>query len=468
VLLVLPSYQGSFYEEPQPAPSVSLGYLAESLGRAEIPYSVCDMTLGHDTNYLVNRINRQGVDLVAITMMSFRYLQTYELVRQIKKHCSSVSVVIGGPHPSVWWGKTLSECPPLDYAVVGEGEYTIVELCRGVPLSEINGLVYRDGSKITFTGKRDFISDLDSISFPRYKGFDLDRYKTIHVTTSRGCPFQCTYCESHLVLGRKWRARSAQHVVDELEYWYRKGRRTFSLVEDNFVMDTGRVIAFCDEIQARHLSGLELDTGGLRADRVDGNVLERMWQAGFRSFGVGVEGGNDRVLKSLRKGEKIADIERCIQNACDIGFRVKLYFIVGSPYETWEDFQDSIRIAQKYPVETVNFYSMMPIPGTELFDWVQKEGRLLKPPEDYLNNDTPWSREPFFDGPGMSLEEKRHALIEGTRIRRKIEARTILRKKLGKVGVLFADILHDFPPLYSLIYARKAAHSASEKLNKFF
>jgi len=464
VLLVLPSYKGSFYEEPQPAPSVSLGYVAESLSRAGINYGVCDMTLGHNLNDLIKRVHRDAVDLVGISMMSFRYSQTYELVCNIKQHCPNTGIITGGAHPSVWGAATLRECPQLDFAVVGEGEHTIVDLCRGVSYPEIKGLVYRDDSKITFAGKRDYITDLDAVPFPTYGGFEIDRYRTLHITTSRGCPFRCTYCESHLVLGRKWRARSARHVTNELEYWYRKGRRTFSLVEDNFAMDADRVVAFCDELQTRGLNGLELDTGGLRADKVDRMLLHLMRQAGFCSFGVGVEGGNDNVLATLRKGEKIADIERCIHDACDLGFRVKLYFIVGSPYETWTDFQDSIRIAQKYPVETVNFYSMMPIPGTELFEWVQKEGRLLKPPEDYLNNDTPWSREPFFDGPGMSLAEKRRALLEGKRVRRKIEARSLLRKKLGALGIILADIIHDFSPFYSFIYDNKVFRSVVKKL----
>ena len=127
---------------------------------------------------------------------------------------------------------------------------------------------------------------------------------------------------------------------------------------------------------------------------------------------------------------------------------MKLYFIIGSPHETWKDFLDSIRIAQTYPVDAVNFYSMMPIPYTELFEWVKKKGTLL-------NEDTPWSMEAFFRGPGMSLNEKRWALKLGLKTRRKISAKKLLGKKFGSIGIKLAELLHDCDLFYYLIYGNR-------------
>jgi radical SAM superfamily enzyme YgiQ (UPF0313 family) len=242
-------------------------------------------------------------------------------------------------------------------------------------------------------------------------------------------------------------------VIGELEYWYRQGRRRINIIEDNFTLSKDRVHEICDGIDRAGMEGMRLSVGGLRADTLDRNLLKRMKNVGFFALGFGVEAGNDHILGILKKGETIQTIENAIENACDLGFNVKLYFIIGSPYETWEDYQDSLKLAVKYPVDQVNFYSMMPIPHTELFDWVEREGTLLKSPEVYLNQDTPWSREPFFHGPGMSVDEKRKALELGLRTQRKIAARKLLGKKFGTAGTMVAEVVHSFSTLYRLVYS---------------
>jgi len=455
VLLVYPTYQGSFYEEPQPNPPVGLGYIAESLYRNGVQCSVLDMTLGYGTDTVIQQIQAQGIDLVGISMMSFRYIITYQMIERIRLACPSVAVVIGGAHPCSWKQKVLRDCPSADFAIVGEGENTIVELCQGKPFNEIKGLIFRDGGHIIYVGPRDFISDLGTLPFPRYEQFELKKYREMSITTSRGCPFKCIYCQSHLVLGRQWRPRSAVNVVAELEYWYRSGYRLFNITEDNFAFNKERVYAICDGIQRRGLTGIQLNMGGLRADSLDRDLLTRMRDTGFFALGFGVEGGNDKILRILKKGETMNTIREAIKNACDLGFIVKLYFIVGSPYETWTDFMDSIRIAEAYPVDAVNFYSMMPIPNTELFEWVKREGTLLKSPDTFLNKDTPWSREPFFDGSGMTLEEKRKALSLGLKTRRKIAAKKLLGKRFGFIGIKLAELVHNSHLLYHVIYGSR-------------
>jgi radical SAM superfamily enzyme YgiQ (UPF0313 family) len=172
-----------------------------------------------------------------------------------------------------------------------------------------------------------------------------------------------------------------------------------------------------------------------------------MRDVGFEYIAFGIEAGNNKVLTAIRKGFTIEQAEDGVKNATELGFAVKLYFLVGSPYETLRDVQDSINFAMKYPISDVNFGSLMPIPQTELMDWVVKKGRLLSPPEVYLNQYAEFERVPHFDGPGMSLDERKYALRLTGKLRKEIPKRARERafKKrlahLGMLGILGAKLL---------------------------
>ena len=166
------------------------------------------------------------------------------------------------------------------------------------------------------------------------------------MASSRGCPYKCIFCSVKAVAGGKLRVRSPENVIDEIEYWYQKGYRKFNFVDDNFTFYRDRVYKICDEIQRRGLKNLKFTcAGGIRADTVDHKLLARMKEVGFYYNAFGVEGGNDKVLKSIKKGEKMEQIRSAIKDACDLGYEVMLFFLVGSPGETWKDIEDSVAVA---------------------------------------------------------------------------------------------------------------------------
>ena len=245
------------------------------------------------------------------------------------------------------------------------------------------------------------------IPWPRYEKYELGRYSDeVNIITSRGCPFHCIFCACHC-LSPTYRARSPQNVGDELEYWHARGHRRFNIEDDNFNLDKKRVYAICDEIERRKLGGITLRcSNGLRADRADRDVLRRMWEVGFRYLAFGVDAGNDRMLKVVKKGEVMADIEEAIKNACELGYAVKLFFVVGNPTETREDVEDMVRLTRKYPVQEVHFNNTIPYPGTELFDWVEKHGGFLRAPDEFLNNASFWEDEPIFETPELPVGGK--------------------------------------------------------------
>jgi len=156
----------------------------------------------------------------------------------------------------------------------------------------------------------------------------------------------------------------------------------------------------------------------------------------------GVEAGNDRMLAELKKGEHIATIEESIKNACELGYDVTLFFLLGSPNETWADIEDSFRVATKYPVMDVRFYNLIPYPHTELFDWVKDHDYFIRQPEEYLNDASVFVNEPIFATPELSVADRVEALRRADEIRRRVLRAAMERrlKKFGPLGKLGARV----------------------------
>lgn len=428
ILLVNPPHSGFLgigYE-----PNISLGYLSETLESCDIEHDIFDMALGYDESMLWQKIESYKPDLVGITMVTLDYLDTLKLITRLKQRFN-VDVVIGGAHMSCMRQELLEEYPEINYGVVLEGESALVELCSNQDLSTIKGLLYRHDSQVVFTGEREFCQDLDNLPFPKYRKFELQKYlkRSIGIVTSRGCPHQCIYCPVRLTIGNKIRLRSAENVVKEISYWYFRGYRAIDIWDDNFTISSKRVHQFCDLLIDSQMKDLILNLpNGVRADRVDRELLKKMKETGFRKIAFGVEGGNNQVLKQLKKGARIETIERAIKEACELGFDVILFFLIGSPGEGWRDIQDSFRLATKYPVAGVNFYNLIPFPKTELFEWVHENGYLLRKPEEYLSSTSQFANEPCFYTPELSLSERKNAFTYANKISKKVKGNWVKRK----------------------------------------
>jgi len=429
VLLCVPPITGRF---GWPAcPHTGVGYLSASLSAAGIEHQVFDMRLGNTFKRLRQVIAAFEPDLVGLTMTTHGHKNYYEIANRLKE--GKYKVVLGGPHVSLFRNKVLEGCR-ADFAVKNEGERTFVDLCSGKELSSIEGLIYRDGGQIIENPDRPFIQDLDSLPFPTYDKFPLNEYLTdeISIISSRGCPYSCTFCAAYTSLGKKFRMRSAENVLDELSFWYKRGCKRFNFNDDNFTLDRDRAYKICDLIDKHGYKDLYLLCGqGVRADRVDRDLLVRMKSVGFQYLAFGVESGNERVLASVKKGEKLETIERAIKDCCDLGYEVVLFFMIGHPEETPRDVADTFSLALKYPVRQATFYNILPMPNTNLYKEVQEKGSFLMDSDFYLNRMQPFDKRPIFETPNFSAAEKRRALKDGDRIRRKIELANFKRSLAG-------------------------------------
>ncbi len=438
ILLVNPPYSGNRVKVVFCA---GLGYVAESLEKEGFEYGVLDMSLGYKYKDLKKRIENFCPDLIGISIMTYRYKETYGIIEQVKKDFPEIHIVAGGPHVSAFRNEVLEGCSAIDHGIVLEGELTLVDLCKGIPLPAIKGLIFRDNSSIIYNGDRAFIEDIDNIPFPKYSKFELDRsinkdINSLSIITSRGCPFDCIYCTVKFTIGKRFRIRSPENIMGELIYWYNRGYRRFSFADDNFTLIKERVYNLCKLIKEQNLKDLRLSCdNGIRADKVDRDLLKFMREVGFYRIALGVEAGNNRILKILKKQEHIEIIKKAIENACDLGYEVDLFFLTGTPGETWQDLEDSFKIALDYPISIAHFYNIIPFPNSEMFELIKTRGRFLKEPKEYLNNYPILDNEPLFETPELSKKERKRALRHAFGIMKRTTCRTWI-KRMGHYGLL--------------------------------
>ncbi len=420
-------------------PPIGLGYLSEMLQQKEIEHQVIDMSLGYSVKHVQKKIASFHTDLIGVGMTSLFHQSVYDILSTLKQKFPTIPIVVGGPHISTLRQQVLEECSAIDYGTTLEGEESLIELCQGKPIEQIKGLLYRTSqNEIVYTGDRQFIMDLDRLPFPKYEKFELSKYvaREIGVITSRGCPYSCTFCPVKTTIGRVTRFRSVQPIVDELEYWHQQGYRDILVLDDNFAMRQDRVYDICEEIDKRGLKGFRFRCGnGIRADHVDHDLLKRMYEVGFRFLSFGVESANDHVLQAIKKGERLTRIKQAVKDACEIGYDVTLFFIIGLPTETVAEAENSIRFALKYPVFDAKFYNLIPFPNTEIYHWIETNNAFLYQPEEYLNKASHWDAKPLFETPEFPCEERIQMLKQAHKARKQIQ-KAAMQRKLKKFGPL--------------------------------
>ena len=428
VLLTHLYYKESGYGDALNFPPAGLGYLGQYLEKENIMYDVIDTGTGYTHEDVLDRISIFRPDLAAFSLTSICYPKSFELIRRIKEIHPDMTIVVGGAHVSTRKTAILAQNEAIDFAIEKEGEIPLSLLCKGELPERIPGLMWRGkGGKINSNAPQ--LADISQFPYPKYECFDLlNRYKSgsISIVTSRGCPFKCAFCQQSSLLGKKWRGREAQDVVDEIEYWYNRGFLSIHILDDNFGLDRARFFRIAELLAKKKMNNLKLFLiGGLRIQNMTEDVLVALKKMGVSNLSFGVESGSDKILKFIEKGITVKDVDRVVKIAVDMEFLVRLFFIIGFPYEKMEDVKKTFELALRHRVYEVRFFNLVPYEETKIMSWIEEnDAKLLYPYEEYMSNFKRFQRIPIVAAKeGMTLEEKKEALRMADEVVGQVEAR---------------------------------------------
>jgi anaerobic magnesium-protoporphyrin IX monomethyl ester cyclase len=329
---------------------------------------------------MIAAIMAKNPDLVGITCNSVNMDSARILTGKLKK--KGITVVLGGSHPSVLPAESI-QYTGADMAIAGEGEQPLIELIRSIEsksgLAGVPSLAWRNGDEIVVNPKASLYPDIDELPIPDRSLVNRTDYFGEVVMTGRGCPFDCAYCASRNIWGRQVRLRSVSSIIEELETLRADVLRdaagstktVVKFIDDTFTLGKKRTLDLLQEIIDRNFNEFEF-TGGVRADTLDGALVEKMAEANFKRVTLGVESGSPKILEMIRKKETNADVTRALKLLREVGIRSHAFFMIGLPDESLEDIELSKRLILDARPDYVEVNMLTPYPGTDLFQ------RLIK------------------------------------------------------------------------------------------
>ncbi len=321
---------------------------------------------------------------VGFTSTTLQINNAYKIARAIKEVFPNSRVVLGGHHPTALPEEAIKK-EGVDIVVIGEGEITVEELLRGRPLSEINGIVYKDkNGQIIFNEARKLIEDINVLPTPAYDLLPMKKYHpslgsykrlpAISIIASRGCPGNCTFCCR--IFGQKTRVKSAENIFKEIKYLQQNfGIREADFYDDIFTTFKDNVTKLCQMIIRNNIDITWSCFS--RIGFVDFDLLKLMKQAGCHQIMYGIESADEKILKNIKKEISLQRVKEAIFLTQKAGINCRGSFLIGSPGETEETIKKTIDFAIESNFDFASFNIVTPYPGTEIFEWA-KENHYLK------------------------------------------------------------------------------------------
>ncbi|NWF52492.1 MAG: radical SAM protein [Nitrospirae bacterium] len=393
ILLIYPNFlEDRLYGDDVRAIPIGLYYIAALL--KENKYDV-EIINWHDIHKTPNKIEEtlrlKRPDIIGFSIVNANRWGGIDISRVAKQVIPGVKIVFGGIGTTFLWEHFLRNFKEIDFAVIGEGEYTFLSIVRCIEkgdiegIKNIKGIAFRNKGKILKTEKAEVIHDLDSLPMPsKYFNFQ-------HISSSRGCPSNCTFCGSPQFWGRKVRFHSPDYFVEQLERLYRRGINFFYFSDDTFTLRKDRVVEICRRIIEKNLGITWFSIS--RVNFIDEEMLYWMRKAGCIQISYGVESGSEKIRRVLNKNIRRDDIKKAFYFTSRYGILPRAYFIYGSPGESHKTIQETIDLIHEIkPLSTI-FYILDIFPGTALYEDFKRRTKLnndvwLKRIEDIMYFET--------------------------------------------------------------------------------
>ena len=390
VVLIWPKGYDPAYALPLP-----LGYLKSNIDNQKHQVTIIDCVLDElnsTSQRLRQRILQHDPEVVGISSLSTMANETLEILNLVKTINSNIVTVVGGPHATCVPAKVLS-FPQVDFVFRGEAELsfeTFLENLEGKPnWALVEGLCYKDNGDLMITNTAR-IQDMDTVKIPDYDAMNIEDYikigyrldspvkRNAPILTTRGCPYQCTFCCAPIMNGNKIRKHSIPYLLEWVKYLYFEKRiKWINIIDDNFTFDFDYVFRFCNEVIKLGIDDLGFGTpNGIRLDRGNPQLWKLMKSAGWRTLVVAPESGSDRVLQIMKKDIKPALVPQVVKDIKAAGLQVKGFFIIGFPGETTEDIKKTSSLIKKCKFDFLALSNFQPLPGTPIYQELVKKGEI--------------------------------------------------------------------------------------------
>ena len=335
---------------------------------------------------LSRRVKEIQPDMVAMSIMTFNLLDALHTARILKRDHPNLKICLGGPHVNLYPKETLHQSE-IDYVVFGEGEKIFASLIQALEsshtLKSIKGLGWKENGKGHINPAETELLDLNELPFPARHLVDVSSYKHIigegrqffTIQATRGCPAACSFCD---IRKTKFRVRSPESVVNEIEQLVEIGVDDLFFVDDTITIDKKNVLEICDLIVKRNIK-IHFKISA-RVDTINKEVIAALKKAGCYRIHYGIESASPKHLKYLQKGQTPEKVERACKMTRDAGMGFFAYMMIGIPHETKEEMFATVDFAKKLKPDYAQFSICTPYPKVELYYQMLHEGIV---PEDY-------------------------------------------------------------------------------------
>ena len=323
-------------------------------------------------------------DLVGFSATTSGFLDGHDMAGLLKETSPEVQTVFGGVHISALGAPLLERYDHIDFLCLGEGEVTLEELASGRHPRDIAGLVWRDGGTVTTNLPRPPVADLDDLPFPAYEklqgfpnGYRLPLFSYVRtpgatMITSRGCPYQCTFCDRS-VFGRSYRYNSAAYVYEHMKHLRtRFGVRHINIYDDLFTTHRARIAELCGMLTEKPL-GLHCNCA-IRVGHADDELLQMLKDAGFLQLSLGIETGDPDMIRKHKPGVDLSEVEDTVRRIQAKGLRAKGLFMMGLPGETEKTIRRTSDFIMSLGLDDMNLSKFTPFPGAPVWGDLSGEG----------------------------------------------------------------------------------------------
>lgn len=376
------------------APFITLASLAGALLEAGLEAAIADLMIEGSPGEAYRKLLREyKPDFVGITFTTPLWSEARNLAAIAREEVPGVVTLCGGVHASTLPDEALGS-GVFDIVVVGEGERTIVEICRGDDPRGIAGICFLDGGRTVRTPPRELIADLDDLPLPAWQLHDLRYYRSPHIAarrnpvgymeTNRGCNHHCLYC-SQTVFGHKVRFKSPRRVVDEMFRMLDLGFADIHIKDNNFTADIEHASEVCRLLLERGFPAPWALPTGVNVHDVNEEFFRLARRAGCYQVAFGIESGVDEILVNVNKKQTSAQIRDAVMMAHRSGLETVGFFMMGLPGDTVETMEETIRFACSLPLTYAKASMTLPFPSSALYRKLRNEGRIMSEDWDKYN-----------------------------------------------------------------------------------